>query len=125
MDDKQAVDATDRSSSSSPPKRVASHDERRHAAGVRDKDLDRAFKYLEGREDAATDAEDVNIKALKRKIDWRIVPIMFACYTMQFVDKVLLNVRLPAFFSSCLSPSLLGSSCGRTSNLRARSDPCP
>lgn len=29
--------------------------------------------------------------ALLRKIDWRIVPIMFACYFLQFLDKVLIN----------------------------------
>ncbi|KAG0643144.1 major facilitator superfamily domain-containing protein [Tuber brumale] len=33
----------------------------------------------------------VGEKELVRKIDWRIVPIMFACYTMQFLDKVLIN----------------------------------
>lgn len=36
-----------------------------------------------------------NEKQLLRKIDWRIVPIMFACYTMQFIDKVLINVSPP------------------------------
>jgi sugar phosphate permease len=29
--------------------------------------------------------------ALLRKIDWRIVPIMFFCYFLQFLDKVLIN----------------------------------
>lgn len=29
--------------------------------------------------------------ALLRKIDWRIVPIMFACYLLQFLDKVIIN----------------------------------
>ncbi|KIW99684.1 uncharacterized protein Z518_11097 [Rhinocladiella mackenziei CBS 650.93] len=28
---------------------------------------------------------------LLRRIDWRIVPIMFACYFLQFLDKVLIN----------------------------------
>ena len=28
---------------------------------------------------------------LLRKVDWRIVPIMFACYFLQFLDKVLIN----------------------------------
>lgn len=32
------------------------------------------------------------LKALRRKIDWHIVPIMFCCYAMQLIDKVLLNV---------------------------------
>jgi len=34
----------------------------------------------------------VNLQALRRKIDWRIVPIMFLCYTVQFLDKVNINV---------------------------------
>jgi hypothetical protein len=34
----------------------------------------------------------VNIIALRRKIDIRIIPLMFCCYTMQFLDKVILNV---------------------------------
>jgi hypothetical protein len=34
----------------------------------------------------------VDLQALRRKIDWRIVPIMFLCYTVQFLDKVNINV---------------------------------
>ncbi|KAL1610871.1 hypothetical protein SLS59_000508 [Nothophoma quercina] len=34
---------------------------------------------------------DVDIRRLRRKVDWRIVPLMFGCYTMQFLDKVILN----------------------------------
>lgn len=33
----------------------------------------------------------VNLSSLRRKIDWHIVPLMFCCYTMQFLDKVILN----------------------------------
>jgi hypothetical protein len=40
------------------------------------KDVDRAFIYL------------------RRKIDWRILPIMSACYGLQFLDKVLINVSI-------------------------------
>ena len=36
---------------------------------------------------------DVNEKKLMRKIDWRIIPLMFFCYLLQFLDKVLINVR--------------------------------
>ena len=38
----------------------------------------------------------VNIDALRRKIDIHIVPLMFCCYTMQFLDKVILNVSRQA-----------------------------
>ncbi|GKT57962.1 allantoate permease [Colletotrichum tofieldiae] len=32
-----------------------------------------------------------NERRLKRKIDWRIVPLMFACYILQYLDKTLIN----------------------------------
>lgn len=36
-----------------------------------------------------------NDGALMRRIDWRILPIMFFTYFLQFVDKVSLNVSAP------------------------------
>ncbi len=57
-------------------------------------DLDQAFWYVQesSNRDAPYPASASDLKALRRKIDWHIVPIMFCCYTMQFIDKVLLNV---------------------------------
>lgn len=37
---------------------------------------------------------DVSQKALVRRIDYRIVPLLFFCYLMQFLDKVMINVSL-------------------------------
>jgi hypothetical protein len=34
---------------------------------------------------------DINENVLVRKIDYRIVPLLFSCYLMQFLDKVLIN----------------------------------
>lgn len=59
------------------------------AEGKDGKDLDQAYIYLAQQNH---DLETVNLAALRRKVDWRIVPIMFACYTMQFIDKVMINV---------------------------------
>ena len=60
-------------------------------------DLDQAFWFVEkssaGNDVYPCSARD--LKALRRRIDWHILPIMFCCYTMQFIDKVLLNVRFP------------------------------
>jgi hypothetical protein len=53
-------------------------------------DLDEAFRYL--RDHTDEQSEGVDLKALRRKIDWHIVPIMFACYVLQFLDKVVINV---------------------------------
>ncbi|KAL8706571.1 MAG: hypothetical protein Q9201_000384 [Fulgogasparrea decipioides] len=56
------------------------------AHGIGDHALDQAFWYVhESRNvDEATPNE---LRALRCKIDWWIVPIMFCCYTMQFIDK--------------------------------------
>ena len=52
--------------------------------------LDKAYWYVQ--EHDTSQWSVLELKALRRKIDWWIVPIMFCCYTMQFIDKVLLNV---------------------------------
>lgn len=44
--------------------------------------------------EAAGSLFDINEKALVRRIDYRIVPLMFFCYLMQSLDKVLINVSL-------------------------------
>jgi hypothetical protein len=56
------------------------------------KSIDDAWSYLNSQHRDSHDAESIDIKALRRKIDRRIVPLMFGCYTMQFLDKVILNV---------------------------------
>lgn len=59
--------------------------------------VDAAWKFLDAnRELDGVDATEGELKRLRRKIDWHIVPIMFCCYTMQFLDKVILNVSGPA-----------------------------
>ncbi|KAI9158878.1 Thiamine pathway transporter THI73 [Paramyrothecium foliicola] len=63
--------------------------------GVRpDTNVDAAWKFLNDHRNAAGSEEadeTVDIDKLRHKIDWRIVPLMFCCYTMQFLDKVILN----------------------------------
>lgn len=56
------------------------------------KNVDAAWKFLDQNREAAGASEDVDIDKMRRKIDWHIVPLMFCCYTMQFLDKVILNV---------------------------------
>ncbi|KAH8688836.1 putative MFS transporter [Talaromyces proteolyticus] len=53
---------------------------------------DDAWRYLQ--DHAAVqqaDVESVDLQQLRRKIDWNIVPLMFCCYTLQFIDKVIIN----------------------------------
>ena len=54
-------------------------------------DVDAAWKFLDANRDK-TELDQVNMAKLRLKIDWHIVPLMFLCYTMQFLDKVILNV---------------------------------
>ena len=65
------------------------------------RDIDKAYWYVQEHDTAQWSAWE--LKALRRKIDWRIVPITFCCYTMQFIDKVLLNV--------CSASSILPETC--------------
>ncbi|KAL8646153.1 MAG: hypothetical protein Q9210_006295 [Variospora velana] len=53
-------------------------------------DLDQAYWYMQ-QSDNAVEASPLELSRLRRKIDWWILPIMFLCYTMQFIDKVSLN----------------------------------
>ncbi|KAL6914725.1 hypothetical protein FSST1_012485 [Fusarium sambucinum] len=53
--------------------------------------VDAAWEFLVQNRDAAGASHDVDIDKMRRKIDWHIVPLMFCCYTMQFLDKVILN----------------------------------
>lgn len=52
---------------------------------------DEAWIYLSDHADISN-AETVDLTALRHKIDWRIIPFMFCCYTLQFIDKVMYNV---------------------------------
>jgi hypothetical protein len=54
--------------------------------------VDDAWSFLNKYRNDNAETDIVDIKRLRRKVDWRIVPLMFGCYTMQFLDKVILNV---------------------------------
>jgi len=48
---------------------------------------DAALEFLHREDNAAF--VDVDEKGLVRKIDWMIMPLMWAAYNLQFLDKVL------------------------------------
>ena len=59
--------------------------------------LDAAWEFLDANRGLdGIQATESELRKLRRKIDWHIVPMMFCCYTMQFLDKVILNVSRPA-----------------------------
>ena len=87
--------------------------------------VDAAWKFIDANRGIdGVDATDVELRRLRRKIDWHIVPIMFCCYTMQFLDKVILNVSGPK--TPCISrrhPTFWsGSALGRGRGLGAAGD---
>ncbi|KAF4307080.1 Major facilitator superfamily [Botryosphaeria dothidea] len=54
------------------------------------KDGDEALKFLAA-ESIAGELSDIDEKALVRKIDWMILPLMWCCYCLQYLDKTLIN----------------------------------
>jgi hypothetical protein len=54
---------------------------------------DEALQYLEGHHNVdSAEVDAVDLKKLRTKVDWNIVPLMFLCYMLQFIDKVIINV---------------------------------
>ncbi|KAI1847722.1 hypothetical protein JX266_006217 [Neoarthrinium moseri] len=52
-------------------------------------DVDAALEYLD--HETMTVMTEIDEKKLVRKIDWWIVPLMWACYNLQYLDKTLIN----------------------------------
>lgn len=95
INEKQVSHANDKQVDSAPLSISGSQDRQTkdtHHVVANEKDLDKAYLYMKGHEGEGADDVDVDLVKLRRKIDWRIVPIMLAAYTMQFVDKVMINV---------------------------------
>jgi len=69
---------------------------------------DEAYDFLKHHE-ATSHSERTDTKRLRRKIDWHIVPLMFLCYAMSFLDKVLLNVGVPVSLCSLWMADMAGS----------------
>lgn len=61
-------------------------------------DVDAALDYL-NHEDTTLMSE-VDEKKLVRKIDWMIVPLLFLCYCLQYLDKTL-SMALPSTTPAC------------------------
>ncbi|KAK0715370.1 major facilitator superfamily domain-containing protein [Lasiosphaeris hirsuta] len=60
-----------------------------HSAVVND--VDGAWEFLDKHRNENIQDESVDILAIRRKNDYRIVPLGFLLYTMQFMDKLVLN----------------------------------
>ena len=60
------------------------------------KDGDKALEFLRT-EAGVGEGEDIDEKRLVRKIDFMIVPLMFCCYLMQYLDKSLRTFSIRLF----------------------------
>lgn len=49
--------------------------------------VDAALEFLHAGD--ASVVSDIDEKKLVRKVDWMIIPLMWACYNLQYLDKVL------------------------------------
>ena len=65
------------------------------------KDWDQAYNFLSTKTFDGT--SHVDLRRLRRKVDWRIIPLMFLCYWLQFLDKVSLNVLQAYLMLECPS----------------------
>ena len=55
---------------------------------------DKALEFLRA-EEVGDEIEFVNEKQLVRKIDWMVMPLMWCCYMLEFLDKSLCKQRSP------------------------------
>jgi len=68
-------------------------------------DLDKAYNFIQNVVTVGNlDTDSVDIKAIRRRVDFRLIPIMLLCYVMQTLDKVNINVCFPSFwYTRCVS----------------------
>lgn len=59
------------------------------------KNADDALEFLR-KEEIGDEGEYVDEKKLVRKIDWMVMPLMFLCYFLEYLDKSLCKYRRPS-----------------------------
>jgi hypothetical protein len=57
---------------------------------IHSKNVDEALRFLE-QNVTSGDLPEIDDKKLMRRVDWMIMPLMFACYYLQYSDKTLSN----------------------------------
>jgi phosphatidylserine/phosphatidylglycerophosphate/cardiolipin synthase-like enzyme len=64
--------------------------------------LDRAAVYLHNH-DQLSDEGSVNVRAVLRKIDWRVIPLSLMCMAVLFIDKLNISVCVLALLKKSLN----------------------
>ena len=85
VEEKQIAIPDEKQTTAKSSTEISKHSSENTPTTTTGKDLDQAYVFLS--EHNNNGDENINLKALRRKIDWRIIPLMFLCYVMQFVDK--------------------------------------
>jgi hypothetical protein len=62
-----------------------------HGTQIHSKPTEWPFEGRLMTESASNDGDDVSLRRLRRKADWRISPLTFLCYLMNLIDKVAYN----------------------------------
>ncbi|KAG8629553.1 hypothetical protein KVT40_003418 [Elsinoe batatas] len=52
---------------------------------------DQAYGFLTNVQVSSSEVRSINLSALRRRIDYRLIPFMWLCYTMCWLDKAILN----------------------------------
>ena len=86
----QATTAMD--SSHTEPKNDGSSTQVQPRPSPDQKDIDQAYVFLTSINEDSSTPDAVDQRRLRTKVDWHVVPIMFLCYCVSFIDKVSLNV---------------------------------
>lgn len=60
---------------------------------VEPNNVDEAWKFLESHSETTPLATTKELRRVRRKADFSVLPLLFACYMLHFIDKALLNVR--------------------------------
>lgn len=55
-------------------------------------DTDQAYEFLSSVRVSTTQVSAVDLASLRRRVDYRLIPFMWLCYTMCWLDKAILNV---------------------------------
>ena len=82
-------------------------------------DADAALEFLKD----TSISQSVDERKLVRKIDWMIVPLMWLCYNLQYLDKTLVNyAAVSASYNTAVAASYYGQ--GSLRSFRCRSWAC-
>ena len=64
-----------------------------HIEDLRKQSLDEAYDFIQTH-DTHVAYDEAALKRLRKKIDWKVVPILYLIFGIQFLDKYLMNYAI-------------------------------